>query len=193
MLQKYKNLLNEYEYNYLTSKNSNSDSNTLNINFSYILSKFNNINLSIEVIDDEIMISLYYSSPFDEDYLYQKLELIKNIDDDEKEIIDINSVEIKNNKIYIDNKLIDYKNEEEDSNDDDSNIYYEFNDILFNDNIKFKDILSDFNYFLEDFPFNGKEKFKNNDGSFFYNKTLKNNEKNMVLIINWIKRFITKN
>lgn len=198
ILEKYKHLFSDNEYNSLTINNISNNNTNLEINFTTNLTKLNNINLTIEINENNITISLFFSSLVnnDCDYDYYKLELVKNTKYNNDyyyntEIINQDNYEVIYYNIYFDGKLINCIKEEdvEDENEDEDNendkiIWYQLKNI---DNI---DILQNFSYFLNDFPFKNKNLFEENDGLYYYSKELKPNNKNITLLFNWIKTFI---
>ena len=195
ILEKYKHIFSDNEYNSLTTNNISNSNSELEINFTTNLSKLNNINLTLEINENNITISLFFSPLInnDYDYDYNKLELVKNIKHNNDyyyntEIINQDKYEVINNNIYIDGNLINCIKEEdvEDDKDNENNkiVWYELKNI---DNIN---ILQNFSYFLNDFPFKNKNSFEENDGLYYYSKELKSNNKNITLLFNWIKRFI---
>lgn len=194
ILEKYKHLFSDNEYNSLTTNNiSNSNSNNdLEINFTTNLTKLNNINLTLEINENNITISLFFSPLINNeyDYDYNKLELVKNINHNNDyyyntEIINQDKYEVINNNIYIDGNLINcIKEEDDEDNENNKIVWYELKNI---DNIN---ILQNFSYFLNDFPFKNKNCFKENDGLYYYSKEIKPNNKNITLLFNWVKRFI---
>ena len=196
ILEKYKYLFSEGEYNSLTKNNISNSDTDLEINFTTNLTKLNNINLTLNIDENNIIISLFFSSLVnnDCDYDYYKLELVKNTKYNNDyyyntEIINQDNYEVIYYNIYFDGKLINCikeedvedEDEDEDKNENDKIIWYQLKNI---DNI---DILQNFSYFLNDFPFKNKNLFEENDGLYYYSKELKPNNKNITLLFNWIK------
>ena len=198
ILEKYKHLFSDNEYNSLTINNITNNNTNLEINFTTNLTKLNNINLTIEINENNITISLFFSPLINNnyDYDYNKLELVKNIKHNNDyyyntEIINQDKYEVINNNIYLDGKLINCIKEEdvEDENEDEDNendkiVWYELK------NIDNTNVLLNFSYFLNNFPFKNKNAFEENDGLYYYSKELKPNNKNITLLFNWIKTFI---
>ena len=133
------------------------------------------VSFNLEYDKEHISIRLFYMSLNE----LGKKNIITYNDDDEIEIISENRIKVVNNKVYVDNKIL----QDDDICEYEIDSYESFTDETFFN-------LKDFNYFLEQYPFKLEGTNQKENLIYWLEPPVNNNFNNMTLVLKWLKPFL---